>query len=959
MSMEAQPSHPPPITFKETGLFFLISLIFFYFTSASLGVWEIGESLQARLIEWMWSHETWLQVNLPLDEERVRVCVELAMGWWPAMISVHWLSPKFAFLSPELALRLPSLVLASLNITLLFSLVSAWQKKRLLALVVVGFVLLMPSFNIASRHTLIAGGIGGLACSLSVLCFFYEEFKPSYGLKILGLSSLVLSACSLGFLGLILPLMTFVLLNKNARLWLLPALGMIALFYWRSWVKKPEQADIWHLFFTVDSIKESYTYAEWSGFQNMLHLIGFNLFPFGALIPIIAISLKDLDQSASYLQMNTQELNGESIEERKLSSQQTLFSQSRIGQSFLWLFISAFFSSALLAPSGGYWAGASLIMAIPLALASAHYLLDTRSQYKVPILYTVTILFLWWLIDGNLKREPGLIIAAISDESVKGLLPDFAYWRYGRLLSLFGLLFILSAHTPLVSKAGQLLKRKLAQQSTPRHHITLLIASVLIAIVSIFPYLLTVLPRWTVSSAFINAPFWGKVSLQFKVIIFAVIIAALAYHLLWLIWRSYAERRSYRILSRLDLEWGFVLSWLIIVPHYIGRLPMWRFMRPILPYLEDHNTRKPLYLNTLVCHIACILLLSIGVSLFRKLNQKLIKDQKESLQDTLIQRLGTLSLWRTLFFRSTSLRVSLSLVVWLSASLVFSQSIYLQGLSSKFSHQDMIKGYNALITKSNLKSTKPPTTNVAPKAEDHSNHANLQLYKVKDAKKSFYLNSLPELKKAAFLKSATSSERQFYIISRDRLSEVNQQFRRAKQVHLPILDESHHELLLASNQVQEGEKDHNPIKHAIVSDIPKGATTISEPINFEDQIELVAWRLNPAQPRAGAPLKIELFWKAKRKIRRTWKVFVHIDAPGQRIHADHDPVAGVYPTQDWQVEDIILDQHHITVKRSIKPATFTFFVGLYRGKTRMKIRNKSKKFKDHDNRAILGKVKVR
>ena len=75
-----------------------------------------------------------------------------------------------------------------------------------------------------------------------------------------------------------------------------------------------------------------------------------------------------------------------------------------------------FFSSVLLAPSGGYWAGASLLMAIPLALASAHYLLDTQSQNKVPILYTVTILFLWWLIDGNVKREPGLIIAAISDE---------------------------------------------------------------------------------------------------------------------------------------------------------------------------------------------------------------------------------------------------------------------------------------------------------------------------------------------------------------------------------------------------------------------------------------------------------------------------------------------------------------------------------------------------------------
>ena len=90
----------------------------------------------------------------------------------------------------------------------------------------------------------------------------------------------------------------------------------------------------------------------------------------------------------------------------------------------------------------------------------------------------------------------------------------------------------------------------------------------------------------------------------------------------------------------------------------------------------------------------------------------------------------------------------MGLVVWLSASLVFSQSVYLQGLSSKFSHQDMIKGYKALITKSNLKSTKPPTANVAATAEDHSSHASLQLYKVKDAKKVFLLKQLTRTQKS-------------------------------------------------------------------------------------------------------------------------------------------------------------------------------------------------------------------
>ena len=150
----------------------------------------------------------------------------------------------------------------------------------------------------------------------------------------------------------------------------------------------------------------------------------------------------------------------------------------------------------------------------------------------------------------------------------------------------------------------------------------------------------------------------------------------------------------------------------------------------------------------------------------------------------------------------------------------------------------------------------------------------------------------------------------------------------------------------------------NPIKNAVIEALPKGVNKLEEPINFDHTIELVGWQLTPARPRAGAPVKIDLYWRAKRAVRNQWKVFVHIDAPGQRIHADHDPVAGVYPTQDWQAGDLILDSHHITVKRNIKSAVFTFFTGLYRGKTRMKIRNESKKIKDHDNRAILGKIQV-
>ena len=62
--------------------------------------------------------------------------------------------------------------------------------------------------------------------------------------------------------------------------------------------------------------------------------------------------------------------------------------------------------------------------------------------------------------------------------------------------------------------------------------------------------------------------------------------------------------------------------------------------------------------------------------------------------------------------------------------------------------------------------------------------------------------------------------------------------------------------------------------------------------------------------------------------------------------------------KDWRKGDLIADEHHINIARTIRPATFTFFAGLYRGKTRMKIKNTSDKLKDKENRAKIGRIRV-
>ncbi|MEE2645047.1 MAG: hypothetical protein VYD19_08950, partial [Myxococcota bacterium] len=166
-------------------------------------------------------------------------------------------------------------------------------------------------------------------------------------------------------------------------------------------------------------------------------------------------------------------------------------------------------------------------------------------------------------------------------------------------------------------------------------------------------------------------------------------------------------------------------------------------------------------------------------------------------------------------------------------------------------------------------------------------------------------------------------------------------------------------LLLVSNQIRPGEEDRSPIRRALIEKIPDGVKPLPTPINFEDKIELVAWRTTPTVPRPGSPLSIELFWRAKKRVSGDWKIFVHIDSAGQRIHGDHAPVEGLLPTSDWKVGDLVRDEHHLNVKRTIAPGRFTFYVGLYRGNTRMKIRNSERHLKDNENRAKIGQLWVR
>ncbi len=229
----------------------------------------------------------------------------------------------------------------------------------------------------------------------------------------------------------------------------------------------------------------------------------------------------------------------------------------------------------------------------------------------------------------------------------------------------------------------------------------------------------------------------------------------------------------------------------------------------------------------------------------------------------------------------------------------------------------------------------------------------LYRYKLKDKSSSFYSRKLPDLKPGEFTQKAKQPGRFFSIIPRDRLARINTEFRNATGKTLPVLDDKGWRFLLVSNELGESE-DRNPIKRALVPSLPDGAHSVT--VNFEDKIQIEGWKVEPKEPRPGSPITITIYWRALQKISHNWKVFVHIDSAGQRIHGDHEPVEGLFLTTDWKKGDLIQDTYYKVVKSTVSPAHFTFYAGLFRGGTRMKIKSGPK---DNDNRARLGKIRVR
>jgi len=137
---------------------------------------------------------------------------------------------------------------------------------------------------------------------------------------------------------------------------------------------------------------------------------------------------------------------------------------------------------------------------------------------------------------------------------------------------------------------------------------------------------------------------------------------------------------------------------------------------------------------------------------------------------------------------------------------------------------------------------------------------------------------------------------------------------------------------------------------AAKQNILTAAPTPRFPVNADLDGKLVYLGLDvdPATIEPGKDVKVTHYWKVVAAPGDGWRIFTHLNGPtGQPfINADHPPVRGKYPVNQWKVGQIIRDEHNIRLPANWPHQQLMIYTGLWRsaGNARMPI-----KAGPHDN----------
>jgi len=174
---------------------------------------------------------------------------------------------------------------------------------------------------------------------------------------------------------------------------------------------------------------------------------------------------------------------------------------------------------------------------------------------------------------------------------------------------------------------------------------------------------------------------------------------------------------------------------------------------------------------------------------------------------------------------------------------------------------------------------------------------------------------------------------------RQLLASLRPEVQRRLGKSLYIVDDRHAFSCLASTERDpEGQK---KVQQSILTALPENITKAS--VNFDDKIELIGWRVEPAQLERGGTFRVYYYFRCLKEVGDDWLVFIHGDGPqggAHRIFGDHAPVGGLYPTGEWKPGEIIEDSVEMQVPANYPFPNFTLWMGFWKGELRLPVTQK-------------------
>ncbi len=135
---------------------------------------------------------------------------------------------------------------------------------------------------------------------------------------------------------------------------------------------------------------------------------------------------------------------------------------------------------------------------------------------------------------------------------------------------------------------------------------------------------------------------------------------------------------------------------------------------------------------------------------------------------------------------------------------------------------------------------------------------------------------------------------------------------------------------------------------------------IGDAINFENQVLLLAPKIDRDIVQPGEALKVDLTWRGLKAWPDNYTAFVHLLGPDGKVHGQVDqwPVEGTLPTSSWTTGQVVADPYTITLPPDAPSGKYQVEVGWYLLSTLRRLNVLDATGRPSDDHVIIGEFTV-